>query len=101
MSIATKLFSVLGRLGVVIAIALMFLFGMVTTVYLSLRSPEVRVPEIVGKDRFVAEGELSDAGLRFRVRKARPSNQIKPDTVLFQVPHAGEMVKAGQTVAVD
>jgi beta-lactam-binding protein with PASTA domain len=101
LSIASKILSVLGRLGVVIAIAIAFILGMATTVYLSLHSPEVRVPEVVGKDRFVAESELSAAGLNFRVRKARPSNQVKADTVLFQVPHAGEMVKAGQTVAVD
>ena len=101
MTVATQTLSALGRLGIVIAIAVAFLFGLATTVYLSLRSPEVRVPEVVGKDRFGAESELKDAGLNFRVRATRPSNQVKSDTVLFQVPHAGEVVKAGQTVAVD
>src|SRR6266446_1933039 len=71
------------------------------SVYLSLRSPEVKVPDIVGKDRFVAENQLKDSGLNFRVRAARPSNQVKSDTVLFQLPRAGEVVKAGQTVAMD
>jgi hypothetical protein len=85
----------------VIAIGVAFLFGVVTTVYLSLRSPEVTVPNVLGKDRFEAEKILRDADLNFRVRAARPSNQAKPDTVLFQLPRAGEVVKAGQTVAMD
>lgn len=82
-------------------IAIAFLFGVVTTVYLSLRSPEVKVPDVVGKDRFEAEKILADADLNFRVRATRPSNQAKPDTVLFQLPRPGEVVKAGQTVAMD
>jgi hypothetical protein len=85
----------------VIAIAVVFLFGVATTVYLSLRSPEVKVPEVIGKDRFEAERILAEADLKFRVRASRPSNEAKPDTVLFQLPRAGEVVKAGQTVAMD
>jgi len=82
-------------------VAIAFLFGVVTTVYLSLRSPEVKVPDILGKDRFEAEKILEEADLKFRVRATRPSNQTKPDTVLFQLPRSGEVVKAGQTVAMD
>jgi len=85
----------------VIAIGLVFLFGVATTVYLSLRSPEVKVPDIVGKDRFEAEKILGQADLKFRVRSTRPTNESKPDTVLFQLPRAGEVVKTGQTVAMD
>lgn len=84
-----------------IAIAVVFLFGVATTVYLSLRSPEVKVPDIIGKDRYEAEKILADADLKFRVRATRPSNQTQPDTVMFQLPRAGEVVKAGQTVAMD
>lgn len=84
-----------------IAIGVVFLFGVVTTVYLSLRSPEVKVPNIVGKDRFDAEKVLADADLKFRVRATRPSTDTNPDVVLFQLPRAGEVVKAGQTVAMD
>jgi len=98
---ATGILSALRRLGTVIAIAIVFLFGLATTVYLSLRSPEVKVPDVVGKDRFEAEHILGGAGLNYRVRATRPSNQLKADTVLFQVPRAGEVVKAGQTVAMD
>ncbi|MBA3513293.1 MAG: PASTA domain-containing protein [Pyrinomonadaceae bacterium] len=84
-----------------ISIAIAFLFGLATSVYLSLRSPEITVPEVVGKDRFEAERILGSADLNFRVRATRPSNQVTADTVLFQLPRAGEVVKTGQTVAMD
>lgn len=93
--------AVLRRITIVIVIAIAFLFGVVTTVYLSLRSPEVKVPDVIGKDRFEAEKILAENDLNFRVRATRPSNQAKPDTVMFQLPRAGEVVKAGQTVAMD
>lgn len=101
MSFALQSLSALRRLGIVVLLAIAFLFGLATTVYLSLRSPEVTVPEVLGKDRFEAERILAQADLNFRVRATRPSNQVKADTVLFQLPRAGEVVKAGQTVAMD
>lgn len=100
MNTAGGALSTLRRLSIAIAIAILFLFGLATTVYLSLRSPEVMVPDVVGKDRFEAERVLGNAGLNFRVRATRPS-QLKADTVLFQLPRGGEVVKAGQTVAMD
>jgi hypothetical protein len=100
-SVVTRVTSAIRRLGIVVAIATAFLFGLATTVYLSLRSPEVKVPDVVGKDRFDAEKILAAARLNFRVRATRPSNQLKADTVLFQLPHGGEVVKAGQTVSMD
>lgn len=100
MNTAGAALSALRRLSIAIAIAILFLFGLATTVYLSLRSPEVMVPDVVGKDRFEAERVLGNAGLNFRVRATRPS-QLKADTVLFQLPRGGEVVKAGQTVAMD
>ncbi len=84
-----------------IAIAIVFVFGLATTVILSLRSPEVKVPDVIGKGRFEAERVLGDAGLNFRIRATRPSREVEADVVLFQLPRAGEMVKAGQTVAMD
>lgn len=93
--------SALRRLSIVIAIAIVFVFGLATTVYLSLRSPEVRVPDVVGKDRLEAENILGDAGLNFRVRAYRPSSEVNAETVVFQLPRPGEVVKAGQTVAMD
>jgi hypothetical protein len=101
LNLVTNLLSVVRRIAIVIVIAIAFLFGVATTVYLSLRSPEVKVPDVVGKDRFEAEKILADADLNFRIRATRPSNQVKPDTVLFQLPRGGEVVKAGQTVAMD
>lgn len=101
MNNASAALSALRRLSIAIAIAVVFLFGLATTVYLSLRSPEVTVPDVMGKDRFEAERILSTAGLNFRVRATRPSAELKADTVLFQLPRSGEVVKAGQTVAMD
>ena len=101
MSVVTRITSVFRSIAIIIAIALVFLFGVATTVYLSLRSPEVKVPDVVGKNRFEAEKILADADLKFRVRATRPTNEAKPDTVMFQLPRAGEVVKAGQTVAMD
>jgi len=98
---ATGALSVVRRLIIVIAIAIVFVLGLATTVFLSLRSPEVKVPEVVGKDRSEAERVLGEAGLNFRVRATRPSSQVKADTVLFQLPRGGEVVKVGQTVAMD
>jgi beta-lactam-binding protein with PASTA domain len=100
-SFAGQSLSALRRIGIVVLLAIAFLFGLATTVYLSLRSPEVTVPEVVGKDRYEAEKILAQADLNFRVRATRPSNQVKADTVLFQLPRAGEVVKVGQTVAMD
>lgn len=101
MNTATGALSAIRRLSIVIAIAIVFVFGLATTVYLSLRSPEVKVPDVVGKDRFEAERVLGDAGLNFRVRATRPNGQLKANTVLFQLPRAGDVVKTGQTVAMD
>lgn len=101
MSLTARVLSIFRRISIVIGIAVAFLFGVGTTVYLSLRSPEVKVPNVVGKDRFEAEKILAAADLNFRVRAVRPSNQANPDTVLFQLPRADEVVKAGQTVAMD
>jgi hypothetical protein len=101
LSFAARVVSIFRSITIVIAIAVVFLFGVATTVYLSLRSPEVKVPDVVGKDRFEAEKILEEADLKYRVRASRPSNQAKSDTVLFQLPRAGEVVKTGQTVAMD
>jgi beta-lactam-binding protein with PASTA domain len=93
--------TVIKRVAIVVGIAVAFSLGLLGAIYLSLRSSETRVPDIVGKDRTAAESTISDAGLNFRVRATRPTSEAKPDTVLIQLPHAGEVVKVGQTVAVD
>jgi beta-lactam-binding protein with PASTA domain len=91
----------LGKVGIVLSVLVAFLFGMLGTVYLSLRTAEVKVPDVLGQDRFAAEKTLEDAGLKLRVRGARPSTEKKPDTILSQLPEAGLTVKTGIEVAVE
>jgi len=93
--------TVIKRIAIVVGIAIAFSLGVLGAIYLSLRSSETRVPDIVGKDRTTAENTISDAGLNFRVRAERATSEATPGTVIIQLPHAGEMVKVGQTVAVD
>ncbi len=101
MSAIRQTLTVIKRIAIVIGIAIAFTLGLLGAIYLSLRSSETRVPDIVGKDRNAAETTISDAGLNFRVRATRATSEAKPDTVLIQLPRAGEVVKVGQTVAVD
>ena len=101
MSFTKQALLALKRIAIVIGIAIAFTLGLLGAIYLSLRSSETRVPDIVGKNRAAAEDTISSAGLNFRVRAMRPTSEAKPDTVLIQLPHAGEIVKVGQTVAVD
>ena len=101
MSFIKSALTALKRFLIVVGIAIAFTFGLLGAIYLSLRSSETKVPDIVGKDRMSAENTISSAGLNFRVRATRPTSEARPDTVLIQLPHAGEIVKVGQTVAVD
>ena len=101
MPVIRQTLTVIKRIAIVVGIAIAFSLGLMGAIYLSLRSSETRVPDIVGKDRNAAQNTISDAGLNFRVRATRPTSEAKPDTVLIQLPHAGEIVKVGQTVAVD
>lgn len=101
MSFTSQALTALKRILIVVGIAVAFTLGLLGAIYLSLRSSETKVPDIIGKDRMSAENTISSAGLNFRVRATRPTSEAKPDTVLIQLPHAGEIVKVGQTVAVD
>src|SRR5215210_7367747 len=98
--VAKRALSALSKIGIVIAIAVAFIFGLAGTVYLSLRSPEVKVPDVKGKDRVTAEAALDDAGLHMKVRATRFSPDAKPDTILDQLPEKDQVIKVGQTVAV-
>jgi beta-lactam-binding protein with PASTA domain len=100
-SFAKQALLALKRILIVIGIAIAFGLGLLGAIYLSLRSSETKVPDILGQDRLTAENTISSAGLNFRVRATRATSEAKPDTVLIQLPHAGEIVKVGQTVAVD
>ncbi len=100
-SAVRQILLIIKRIAIVIGIAIAFSLGLLGAIYLSLRSSETRVPDIVGKDRAAAETTIEDAGLNFRVRATRPTSETKPDIVLIQLPPAGVTVKVGQTVAVD
>jgi PASTA domain len=92
-------FSALGKLLALIIMAAAFLFGMASVVYMSLQGEEVKVPEIVGKDFVDSEKELESLGLKIKRRADRFSTE-KPNTVLEQLPKAGETVKTGQMILV-
>src|SRR5260370_27340632 len=91
----------LKRILIVIGIAVAFSIGLIGAIVLSLSSSKTTVPNIVGKDRITAENEISAARLNFRVRATRPASDAQPNTVLIQIPAAGQEVKVRQTVAVD
>jgi hypothetical protein len=99
MSLIRKGASAFGKLFTVIALAAAFLAGAVGVVYLSLQGEELKVPEIVGKDLVESERELASLGLRIKKRADRYSNE-KPNTVLEQLPKAGDTVKTGQMILV-
>ena len=95
-----NILSAFGKLGVVALIAVAFAFGLVSTVYLSLRSPDIQVPEVVNQSYFDGEKTLARAGLDIRERAKRFKAGVEPGRILDQSPRAGEVIKAGQTVAV-
>lgn len=99
MSFVKKGVSAFGKLLTVIVLAAAFLFGAVGVVYMSLQGEELKVPEIVGKDLVESERELASLGLRIKKRADRPSTD-KPNTILEQLPKAGETLKTGQTIFV-
>lgn len=92
--------SAISKLMIVAAVVTAFSFGLAGTVYLSLRGPEVKVPEVVGKSRFDGEATLGGAKLNLRVRASRFKAGTDPGMIVDQSPRAGEIVKAGQTIAV-
>lgn len=92
--------SAFSKLGVVAIIAVAFTFGLVATVYLSLRSPKIQVPDVVNQQYMEGETTLEKSGLSIRERAKRYKPDVPPGVILDQSPRAGEVVKAGQTVAV-
>jgi beta-lactam-binding protein with PASTA domain len=95
-----NILSAFGKLGVVALIAVAFAFGLLTTIYLSLRSPNIQVPEVVNQSYLDGEKTLSRAGLDIRERAKRYKPGVQPGVILDQSPRSGEVVKAGQTIAV-
>ncbi len=99
MSFIKKSASAFSKLLVVTALAATFAFGLIGVVFMSLQGNEIKVPEIVGKDLAASEKELADLGLKIKRRADRYSNE-KPNTILEQLPKAGDTVKTGQMILV-
>ncbi|MFM9905378.1 MAG: PASTA domain-containing protein [Pyrinomonadaceae bacterium] len=99
MSIVSSGFSALGKLAAVALLAVVFLFGLVGVVFMSLQGTEVKVPDITGRDFQDSEKELALLGLKIKKRADRASTE-KPNTVIEQLPKAGETVKTGQMILV-
>lgn len=99
MSIVSKGISALSKLAVVGLLLAAFLGGMAGVVVMSLSGSEIKVPEIVGKDFVASEKELASLGLKIRKRADRESTE-QINTVLEQLPKAGETVKSGQWISV-
>ena len=99
MSIISKGFSAIGKLVTLVVMLAAFAGGMVGVVYMSLAGAEIKVPEIVGKDFVESEKELAALGLKIRKRADRVSGE-QINTVLEQLPKAGETVKTGQWISV-
>ena len=90
----------LGKIGILGLILTAFAFGLAGTVYLSLRSPNVTVPDVTSKTYGEGESSLESAGLTIRERARRFKSGVAPGVILDQFPRAGSVVKQGQTVAV-
>ncbi len=88
-----------GKLFIVVALAATFIAGLVGVVYMSLQGQALKVPEIVGKDLVESEKELASLGLKIKKRADRYSTE-KPNTILEQLPKAGDTVKTGQMILV-
>ncbi len=91
--------SAIGKLAVVAVLLAAFIGAMAGVVYMSLSGEEITVPEITGKDFFESEKELAALGLKIKRRADRPSAE-RINTVLEQLPKAGETVKTGQLIFV-
>lgn len=99
MGFIRALVSGIGKLAVVAVLLAAFLAAMAGVVYMSLSGEEIAVPEITGKDFFESEKELAALGLKIKKRADRPSTD-RINTVLEQLPKAGETVKTGQLIFV-
>ena len=92
-------FSAIGKLVALVILAGVFLFGMAGVVYMSLQGAEIKVPEVTGKTLSESETELASLGLKIKKRADRVSTE-PPNTIIEQLPKAGETVKTGQMILV-
>src|SRR5687767_12653848 len=99
MSLVKSGLNSIGRLLMLVVLLAAFLASMAGVVYMSLSGTEIKVPELTGKDFSESERELAALGLKIKRRADRPSAE-KLNTVLEQLPRAGETVKTGQLILV-
>lgn len=64
------------------------------------RSPQVKVPNVIGQDYRKGEAMLKEKGLGIRVLAQRSDQSQPVDIILDQSPFAGESVNLGYTVGV-
>lgn len=91
--------SAVGKLLVVMALAVTFLGGMLGVVYYQLRGEEVAIPKVVGKNFNDGKVDLNGVGLRIKKIASRYSNE-EPNTILEQRPRAGTTAKSGLMISV-
>jgi len=99
LSVISTGLSAIGKLVFVAVLLAVFLATMAGVVYMSLSGAEVQVPNITGKDFVESEKELAALGLRIRKRADRESTETI-NTVIEQLPKAGDTVKSGQWISV-
>lgn len=99
MSIIKSGFSAVGRLATIGMLAFAFLFGLAAVIYMSLQGTEIQMPDITGKSFSESEKELASLGLMIKKRADR--NSAEPvNTVIEQLPKAGDTVKTGLLILV-
>lgn len=92
--------SLLQKLVTAVLLAVAFFISAGLMVYLSLRSKEVKVPDLIGKAEGDAERLLGTEGLRLKVRNRTTDEKVQANLISEQIPNAGVTVKAGQVVNV-
>jgi hypothetical protein len=92
--------SLLQKLVTAVLLAVAFFVSAGLMVYLSLRSKEVKVPDLIGKAESDAEKLLETEGLRLKIRTRTTDEKIQANLISEQSPNAGVTVKAGQVVNV-
>ncbi|PYV30125.1 MAG: hypothetical protein DMG22_21275 [Acidobacteria bacterium] len=91
-----SLFNLVVRLMVLVAVALL---SAVTTIRLSIRGRETKVPNLVGVPLQTAEGAARQQGLDIKVEDKLYSN-LPTGSIVSQLPSAGTPIKIGQHVDV-
>lgn len=87
------------RLAALAVIVVVFFGALAGVVLMSLQGSEITVPEVKGKSFADTEHELALLGLKVKKRAERVSAE-PPNSVIEQLPRAGETVKTGQMIYV-